>query len=80
MACPDFICTGEIVFAFGQTWFVEIVPREYTTYVLLSKLKIFSSVTPMVNLHLLWMLLSLAKYKDLIQVLDRSARRTFLLC
>ncbi len=42
MAWPDFIWTGEIVFGLGQTWFVEVVPKEYTTYVLLPKLKIFS--------------------------------------
>jgi hypothetical protein len=37
---------AEIDFVFGQTWLVLIFPREYTTYVLLSNLKIFSSAPP----------------------------------
>jgi len=41
----------EIVFTLGQTWFVLIVLREYTMYALLSKLKIFTCASPMVNLH-----------------------------
>jgi hypothetical protein len=50
--CPEEICTAEIVFAFGQTWLVLIFPREYTTYVLLSKRKIFSCAPMMENLQL----------------------------
>ncbi len=76
--CPEEIWTAEIVFAFGQTWLVLIILREYTTNVLLSKRKIFSFAPPMENLHRCWMLLALVRYRALRHVLVRSVRRTFL--
>jgi hypothetical protein len=76
--CPEEICTEEIVFAFGQTWLVLIFPREYTTYVLLYKQKIFFCAPRMENLYRCWMLFALARYRAPRQVFVWSVRRTFL--
>jgi len=57
---------------------VLIFPREYTTYIVMSKLKIFSCAPPTENLHCHWMLLVLARYRELWHILMRSVRRTFL--
>ncbi len=67
-----------MVLALVQTWLVLIVPRDYMMYILLSRLKIFSCASPMVNLHRHWMLLAEVRYNDPMQVLDKSIRRTFL--
>ena len=41
MACPDLIVKGEELLALVQTWFVAIIPTEYTSHVLLPRLKIW---------------------------------------
>jgi len=50
-ACPELIWIENRVPALGQMWLVEIVPNEYTTHTLLSKLKIFTLALLMVNLQ-----------------------------
>ncbi len=56
MICwPDLIVSGESVFVFGQTWLVAMVPMEYTSQVLLPRLKIFSLVVAILNLQLFLM-------------------------
>ncbi len=49
---PDEIVTGEVILVLGQIWLVAIVRMEYTNQVLLPRLKIFSSVSKILNLQL----------------------------
>jgi len=48
-ACPELMVKGEDVLALGQTWLVAILPTEYTSQVLLPRLKIFSLVSEIWN-------------------------------
>ncbi len=52
MACPKHIVSGKEDLALGHTWLVAIAPIEYTSQVLLPRLKILSRVSEIRNLHL----------------------------
>jgi hypothetical protein len=64
MACPDLIVKGEELLALVQTWFVAIIPTEYTSHVLLPRLKIFSFVSKIQNLQLFLMRVELARERE----------------
>ncbi len=66
-ACPELIVRGEELLALGQTWFVAIVPSEYTSHVLLPRPKIFSLLSEILNLQLFLMSITLARKREPMQ-------------
>jgi hypothetical protein len=66
-AWPKLIVNGEDVLALGHTWLVAIVPTEYTSHVLLPRLKIFSHVSEIRNLQLAFISVELARNSEPMQ-------------
>jgi len=73
---PNAIVTGEVLLVLGQIWLVAIVPTEYTSHVLLPRLKIFSRVSEMRNLQLALMSVAVPRKSDLRQSWTRFVLRT----
>ncbi len=67
-ACPELIVKGEELLALGNTWLVAIVPTEYTSHVLLPRLKIFSLVSEIQNMQLALIKVALARKREPMRV------------
>ncbi len=65
---PELIVKGEELLALGHTWFVAIIPTEYTSHVLLPRLKIFSFISEIRNLQLALMRVALARKREPMQL------------
>jgi hypothetical protein len=61
---PSPLVKGEELLALGHTWLVAIVPAEYTSHVLLPRLKIFSLVSEVQNLQLALINVALARKRE----------------